>query len=111
MSKITENINDLLSLQGLDLTKHVFNHNSLSNFLIECRDEIEKLETGLEHTMECFIGARAALKDCIIERDEARKVEGTPEKSVYKEGYRAVEEAMGHPSPEFWVERKYDRRD
>ena len=28
---------------------------------------------------------------------------------VYKEGYRAVEEAMGHPSPEFWVERKYDR--
>jgi hypothetical protein len=28
--------------------------------------------------------------------------------SVYKEGYRAVEEAMGHPSPEFWVERKYD---
>ena len=73
MSKITENINDVLSLQGLDLTKHVFNHNTLSNFLIECRDEIEKLETGLEHTMECFIGARAALKDCIIERDEALK--------------------------------------
>jgi predicted RNase H-like nuclease (RuvC/YqgF family) len=139
MSEITENINDLLSLQGLDLTKQVFNHNSLSNFLIECRDEIEKLqsqyhivlgairvgverieqltsgpggimemkqtiadkeerieklesqfklyfhafnnaashieklETALEHTMECFIGARAALKDCIIERDEALK--------------------------------------
>jgi exonuclease VII large subunit len=35
-------------------------------------------------------------------------LEGNPEKSVYKEGYRAVEEAMGHPSPEFWVERKYD---
>jgi hypothetical protein len=70
---------------------------------------IEKLETGLEHTMECFIGARAALKDCIIERDEARKaLERNPEKSVYKEGYRAVEEAMGHPSPEFWVEKKYD---
>jgi len=33
------------------------------------------------------------------------------DKSVYKEGYRAVEEAMGHPSPEFWVERDYDRRD
>jgi len=30
---------------------------------------------------------------------------------VFKEGYRAVEEAMGHPSPEFWVERNYDRRD
>jgi hypothetical protein len=35
-------------------------------------------------------------------------LERNPEKSVYKEGYRAVEEAMGHPSPEFWVERKYD---
>jgi len=68
---------------------------------------IEKLETALEHTMECFLGAREALKECVIERDEARKaLEGTPEKSVYKEGYRAVEEAMGHPSPEFWVERK-----
>jgi len=68
---------------------------------------IEKLETALEHTMECFLGARKALKECVIERDEARKaLEGNPEKSVYKEGYRAVEEAMGHPSPEFWVERK-----
>jgi hypothetical protein len=33
---------------------------------------------------------------------------GEIDMSVYKEGYRAVEEAMGHPSPEFWVERKYD---
>ena len=41
---------------------------------------------------------------------EARKALGeNPEKSVYKEGYRAVEEAMGHPSPEFWVERNYDK--
>ena len=60
----------------------------------------------------------AALRD-IIEQGEddfpspkdmcwtARKaLEGFPEKSVYKEGYRAVEEAMGHPSPEFWVEKK-----
>ena len=30
------------------------------------------------------------------------------DRPVYKEGYRAVEEAMGHPSPEFWVERKYE---
>jgi hypothetical protein len=30
------------------------------------------------------------------------------DKPVFKEGYRAVEEAMGHPSPEFWVERKYE---
>ena len=73
-------------------------------------DRIEKLETALEHTMECFLGAREALKECVIERDEARKaLEGNPEKSVYKEGYRAVEEAMGHPSPEFWVERNYDK--
>ena len=36
-------------------------------------ERIEKLETALNHTMECFIKARAALKDCIIERDEARK--------------------------------------
>ena len=37
----------------------------------------------------------------------ARKaLEGNPEKSVYKEGYRAVEEAMGHPSPEFWIEKR-----
>jgi len=28
------------------------------------------------------------------------------DRPVYKEGYRAVEEAMGHPSPEFWMERK-----
>jgi hypothetical protein len=28
------------------------------------------------------------------------------DRPVYKEGYRAVEEAMGHPSPEFWIERK-----
>jgi len=72
-------------------------------------ERIEKLETALEHTMECFLGAREALKECVIERDEARKaLERNPEKSVYKEGYRAVEEAMGHPSPEFWVEKKYD---
>jgi len=34
---------------------------------------IEKLETALKHTMECFLGAREALKECVIERDEARK--------------------------------------
>jgi hypothetical protein len=32
--------------------------------------------------------------------------EALNDRPVYKEGYRAVEEAMGHPSPEFWVERK-----
>ena len=52
MSEISENINNVLSLQGLDLTKHVFNHNSLSNFLIECRDEIEKLEAALQWIIE-----------------------------------------------------------
>ena len=34
---------------------------------------IEKLETALKHTMEDFLSARAALKECIIERDEALK--------------------------------------
>jgi chromosome segregation ATPase len=45
MNKISEYINDLLSIQGLDLAKDVFNHNDLSNFLIECRDEIEQLQS------------------------------------------------------------------
>jgi len=39
-------------------------------------ERIEKLETALEHTMECFLGAREALKECVIERDEARKAGG-----------------------------------
>jgi hypothetical protein len=74
---------------------------------VRLNERIEKLETALNHTMECFLGAREALKECVIERDEARKaLERNPKKSIYKEGYRAVEEAMGHPSPEFWVERK-----
>ena len=38
-NQITETINALLEIQGLDLTE-VFDHNNLSNFLIECRDEI-----------------------------------------------------------------------
>jgi hypothetical protein len=38
----------------------------------------------------------------------SKALEGNPEKSVYKEGYRAVEEAMGHPSPEFWVGDRND---
>ena len=52
MSEITDSINDFLSIQGLDLTKHVFNHNTLSNFLIECRDEIEKLEAALRMVID-----------------------------------------------------------
>ena len=36
---VTETINGLLEIQGLNLTD-VFDHNNLSNFLIECRDEI-----------------------------------------------------------------------
>lgn len=39
---------------------------------------------------------------------ETKALERTPDMSVYKEGYRAVEKAMGHPSPEFWVEKKYE---
>ena len=37
-----DKINTLLQLQGTDLTE-VMDHNSLSNFLIECRDNIERL--------------------------------------------------------------------
>jgi hypothetical protein len=74
-------------------------------------DRIEKLEAALrmvidwDNTLDWEDGP--AWGDLM---DIARKaLEENPEKSVYKEGYRAVEEAMGHPSPEFWVERKYDR--
>jgi hypothetical protein len=66
------------------------------------KTRIEKLEAALRS-----IAANACCDSCREAALVARKaLEGTPEKSVYKEGYRAVEEAMGHPSPEFWVERK-----
>ncbi len=39
---------------------------------------------------------------------EAKALEEKPDMSVYKEGYRAVEEAMGHPSPEFWIGDRND---
>jgi hypothetical protein len=44
MTDTVETINSLLQIQGLDLAKDVFDHNSLGNFLIECRDEIERLK-------------------------------------------------------------------
>jgi hypothetical protein len=44
MTDIVQKINDLLSIQGLDLAKDVVDHNSLSNLLIECRDEVERLK-------------------------------------------------------------------
>jgi hypothetical protein len=66
-------------------------------------DRIEKLESALRTIYDCC----DETGNCSVVRRIVRKVlEGNPEKSVYKEGYRAVEEAMGHPSPEFWVERK-----
>jgi uncharacterized coiled-coil protein SlyX len=48
---------------------------------------IEKLETALEHTMECFLGAREALKECVIERDEARKALEGKEPLEWTENY------------------------
>jgi hypothetical protein len=43
---------------------------------------IEKLETALNHTMECFLSAKEVLKECVIERDEARKaLEGKDEQT------------------------------
>ena len=66
-------------------------------------NRIEKLEAALRTIYDCC----DETGNCSVVRRIARKaLEGKPDKSVYKEGYRAVEEAMGHPSPEFWVERK-----
>jgi len=63
MSEISENINDVLSLQGLDLTKHVFDHNNLSNFLIECRDHIEKMENQNKLYFHAFNKAVVRIKE------------------------------------------------
>jgi hypothetical protein len=46
MTDVTESINALLEIQGLDLSK-VIDHNALGNLLIECRDEIERLRSDL----------------------------------------------------------------
>jgi hypothetical protein len=68
-------------------------------------NHIEKLEAALRTIYDCC----DETGNCSVVRRIVRKaLETNPEKSVYKEGYRAVEEAMGHPSPEFWVERKYE---
>ena len=74
------------------------------------KTRIEKLEAALRDCMEMAEVHEIPFRDRVVYiSDVARKaLEGNPEKSVYKEGYRAVEEAMGHPSPEFWVEKKYD---
>ena len=77
----------------------------------QLKDRIEKLEAALHNVTTSWDLWQKAndsksfteLFACIC---EAKALEGTPDMSVYKEGYRAVEEAMGHPSPEFWVERK-----
>ena len=64
---------------------------------------IEKLEAALRTIYECC----DETGNCSVVRRIVRKaLEEKPCRPVYKEGYRAVEEAMGHPSPEFWVERK-----
>jgi len=58
-----------------DLVKRLRDLNRRRSYADKCEaaDRIKKLETALEHTMECFLGAREALKECVIERDEARK--------------------------------------
>jgi hypothetical protein len=77
----------------------------------EAASRIEKLEAALREIADGANWDNGGGWGAESYPDEiARKaLEGKPDKSVYKEGYRAVEEAMGHPSPEFWVERKYDR--
>jgi hypothetical protein len=65
---------------------------------------IEKLEAALREIAEQAEDDFASAND--MGWTARKALEGKPDMSVYKEGYRAVEEAMGHPSPEFWVERK-----
>ena len=83
---------------------------------------IEKLEAALRWIAQNDYGLQGMMEDgtdtpeakaeyyagqTTRRQQIARKaLEKKPDKSVYKEGYRAVEEAMGHPSPEFWVEKK-----
>ena len=69
-------------------------------------NRIEKLEAALREIAEQAEDDFASAND--MGWTARKALEGTPDMSVYKEGYRAVEEAMGHPSPEFWVERKYE---
>jgi len=66
----------------------------------------EKLKGQTKLYFDAFNKAIARIKELEDALSIKEALERNPEKSVYKEGYRAVEEAMGHPSPEFWVERK-----
>ena len=87
-----------------DLVKRLRNGTVGDKERHEAADRIEKLEAALLDILEQGEDDFPSPKDmCWTAR---KALEGTLEKSVYKEGYRAVEEAMGHPSPEFWVERK-----
>ena len=70
----------------------------------QLKDRIEKLEAALREIIE----SARLVGDYYHVKIARKALEEKPDMSVYKEGYRAVEEAMGHPSPEFWVERKYD---
>ena len=73
----------------------------------QLKDHIEKLEAALREIEYLDRPQVRGLPRRIEINEIARKaLEGKPDRPVYKEGYRAVEEAMGHPSPEFWVERK-----
>ena len=85
--------------------------NLASDVMSEAVSRIEKLEAALRHYVCCCVAPNcevASLDSCICGLAARRALEGNPEKSVYKEGYRAVEEAMGHPSPEFWVGDRND---
>ena len=77
----------------------------------QLKDRIEKLEAAMREIIGALDDPKGGqyVYDMRNASYIARKaLEKKPDMSVYKEGYRAVEEAMGHPSPEFWVERKYD---
>jgi hypothetical protein len=68
-------------------------------------DRIEKLEAALRWIVEQE-RQTAHPTVCAIIKTALKALYENPEMLVYKEGYRAVEEAMGHPSPEFWIEKR-----
>jgi hypothetical protein len=68
---LTENINALLEIQGLDLSE-VLNHNQIGNLLIECRDEILRLQSR-ERTLEKGVLDLSVDLDVTVKKNEHLK--------------------------------------
>ena len=70
-------------------------------------DRIEKLEAALRNVAVTLDSEE--IPYMVRNRYAcATAKEALNDKPVYKEGDRAVEEAMGHPSPEFWIGDRND---